>query len=233
MRLVATRKFNIGPAAALLTIALLCGQFDFASAQPYYYQPSPDYYHNDTAGGTVLGGAMGAITGAVVGGKKNRGEGALVGAGIGAVTGNLMGRAKDRADERRAATGAAAVGQMNHQAAALAVTNYDLLEMTRAGVSEDVMISTMRARGTQLDLSPQALISLKQSGVSDRVVMAAQDMNRGGPFVGPPGPVVVSDGPPPPTTVIVTPRPWPYYGHYHHYYYHRRPHTHVHYSVGF
>src|SRR6185312_15506271 len=115
------------------------------------------------------------------------------GAGVGAVTGNLLGRSKDREDERRAATGAAAVGQMNQQAAAMAVTEYDLLQMTRAGVSDDVIISTIRSSGTRLDLSPQALISLRQQGVSDRVVMAAQQMNGRGYVPGPPGPTVVTE----------------------------------------
>jgi hypothetical protein len=217
----------------LAIIAAATALGDVASAQPYYYQPAPDYYHNDTASGTIVGGALGAVTGAVVGGRKNRGEGALIGAGIGAVTGNLMGRSKDRVDAQRAATGAAVVGQMNQQAAAAAVTNYDLLEMTRAGVSEDVIISTMRSRGVRIDLSPQALISLKQSGVSDRVVLAAQELSRGGPYVAVPAPVAVVE--PVPTRVIVTPA-YPYYGpryhHWHHHHYHR-PRTHIHYSVGF
>ena len=97
------------------------------AAAQYIYQPAPDYYHNDTASGTIVGGAMGAITGALIGGKHHSGQDALIGAGVGAVTGNLLGRSKDAQDEHRAAAGAAAVGQMNQQAAAMAVTNYDLL----------------------------------------------------------------------------------------------------------
>ena len=68
---------------------------------------------------------------------------------------------------------------MNEQAAAMAVTDDDLVQMTRAGISEDVIISTMRSRGTRIDLSPQSLIALRQQGVSDRVVLAAQT---GGPL---------------------------------------------------
>src|SRR5690349_13056498 len=141
-----------------------------AAAQPYYYQPAPDYYHNDTVSGTFLGGAMGAITGALIGGRHHAGQDALIGAGVGAVTGNLLGQAKDRNDVQRAAAGQAAVNQMNAQAMSLAVTDADLVQMTRAGISEDVIISTMRSRGTRIDLSPQSLIALRQQGVSDRVV---------------------------------------------------------------
>ena len=179
-----------------MAAAFALAQIEPAAAQ-YYYQPAPDYYHNDTASGTFLGGAMGAITGAVIGGKKHGGQDALIGAGVGAVTGNLLGRSKDRDDAPRAANGAAAVGQLNQQAAAMAVTNYDLLQMTRAGISEDVIISTMRSRGARIDLSPQALIALKQQGVSDRVVMAAQDMGEARLRDTGPG-VIVSEVPPPP-----------------------------------
>jgi hypothetical protein len=155
----------------------------------------------------------------------------LIGAGVGAITGNLMGRSKDAADNRRAAYGAATVGQLNQQAAAMAVTNYDLLQMTQAGLSEDVIISTMRSRGARIDLSPQALIALKQQGVSDRVVVAAQQMSAAPGYIPPAaaGPTVISEVPPPPA-VIVAPAYRPYYYHppyYHHHHYHRGPRTYV------
>lgn len=181
----------------------------------YYYQPPPSYYQNDTATGTVAGGAFGAITGALVGGRSHRGEGALIGAGVGALTGNVLGRAQDQADERRAAAGAAAVAGMNQQAAAAAVTNYDLVSMTKAGVGDDLIISTIRSRGARLDLSPQGLIALKQAGVSDRVVLAAQGMGSGPSYIAAPPPtVIVTPGPP---AYWYGPRPY-----YHsHVYYHR------------
>jgi len=213
---------------ALLATAALA-QFDSAAGQQYYYQPPPDYYQNDTLGGTFIGSALGAMTGATVSGRKNRGENALIGAGIGAIAGNLLGQSKDRADERQAAYGRAVVAQANQQAAADAVTSIDLVDMTRAGVSDDLIISTMRARGTRLDLSPQSLIALKQSGVSDRVVLAAQQMSGGGAYVVGPAPVrVVREVPP----VIVMPAPWGA-----HYFgpprYHYRPGIHVHYRAKF
>jgi Glycine zipper len=231
--------FGRSPKSLLVVAAVVVGLASVqpAAAQPYYYQPAPDYYHNDTASGTFLGGAMGAITGAIIGGKHHAGQDALIGAGVGAVTGNLVGRSKDANDERVAAQGAAAVGQMNQQAIAMAVTDNDLVQMTRAGISEDVIISTMRSRGTRVDLSPQSLISLRQQGVSDRVVIAAQQMGAGSGYVAgapPYGPTVVSEIPPPPAVIVEPayrpyyygyyPRPY-YYGHYY------RPHTVV--RVGF
>jgi outer membrane lipoprotein SlyB len=217
----------IGPSVVRRSIAVAliavvaAAQAQHAAGQ-YYYQPSRDYYHNDTASGTIVGGALGAVSGAIIGGKKDRGEGALIGAGVGALTGNLLGRSKDRADERDAAIGTAVAAQANQQAAALAVTNFDLVNMTRAGVSDEVIISTMRSRGAQLDLSPQGLISLKQSGVNDRVLMAAQDMNRRPAYIYGPTPPVVARVVP--STVIVTPAPRHYYWH--------RPHYHHRYRGG-
>jgi hypothetical protein len=197
-----------------LAAAYAIGGADRATGQ-YYYQPGPDYYHNDTASDTFVGGALGAVTGAIVGGK-HKGTDALIGAGIGAVTGNLLGQSKDRADERNAAAGAATAANMNAQAAAQnaqaaaqSVTNYDLVNMTKSGVSDDLIISTIQSRGGRLDMSPQALIALKQNGVSDRVVLAAQNMGHGSPYIPAAVPLVAG---PPPTTVIVEPRPYYYYG---------------------
>jgi len=218
---MSSKATTISSVLAILTAAFAFSRPETASAQPYYYEPAPDYYHNDTASGTFMGGALGAVSGAIIGGKKDRGEGALIGAGVGALTGNLLGRAKDRSDEQRAAVGAAVTAQANQQAAAMAITNYDLVSMTRAGVSDDVIISTIRSRGARLDLSPNALISLKQSGVNDRVLLAAQEMNNGPAIVygAPRPPVVVHEVRP---TVIVRPSPW------RHYHYHRhRPYSHT------
>jgi hypothetical protein len=221
----------------VLALGISLTQADFTQAQ-YIYQPSPGYYQNDTAGGAVVGGALGAITGAAVSGRKNRPENALIGAGIGALTGGLLGNAKDRTDEVRTAQGRAVVGQMNQQVAATAVTNYDLVEMTRAGLGEDLIISTMQSRGTRLDLGPQSLIALKQQGVSDRVVLAAQQMGAGRAVVAP-APVGVVREVPPPATVIVRPAPvyfydpWDPWHHHHHFHGHRGPRTHFHYGVGF
>lgn len=209
---------------AMLAVITLCGVRATAFGQ-YTYVPSPDYYQNDTAGGTVVGGALGAITGAIVGGRKHRGGGALIGAGVGALTGNILGRNKDRADEYQAAAGRAAVANANGQIAAQAVTNFDLIRLTQAGVGDDVIVSTIRARGARLDLSPEGLISLKENGVSDQVVVAAQELTRGQAVPPPLAPTTIVTEPPP-TTVIVAPRPYYYYGrpYYPHYYHHHHHH---------
>ena len=211
------------------SLFLLLTMADTVAAQQYYYQPPPSYYQNDTAAGAVVGGGLGAVTGALVGGKDHRGGGALIGAGVGALTGGLIGNSVDKADQRAAVTGTAVAAQANAQVAAQAVTNFDLVEMTRAGVSEDVIISTIRSRGGRFDLSPNGLIALKQSGVSDRVVMAAQS-SAPGPFAPAVAPAII--GPPP--AVIVQPAPvvrfysGPSWGYHHHFYHHPHHHHHCH-----
>ncbi len=149
-----SRKTLTAALASLMLPALAAP----ASAQQYYYQPPPSYYQNDTVQGTVVGGGLGAVTGAVIGGRKQRGEGALIGAGVGALAGGLLGRSTDIADQRQAAAGSAVAAQANAQVAALQVTNYDLVEMTRAGLSEDLLISTVRSRGGRFAPSPAGLI---------------------------------------------------------------------------
>lgn len=196
-------KRVLGSRAAFLPLtAAVIFAFAVSAHGQYRYQPSAEYYHNDTASGTVMGGAFGAITGAIIGGSGDRGEGALIGAGVGALTGNLLGRQKDRVDEQRAAAGMAAVAQANQQATAQAVTNYDLVRMAQAGVGDELIISTIRSRGARLDLSPGALIALKESGVSDPVLIAAQQMS-GRPLPAPA--TIVTEAVP--STVILAPPP--------------------------
>ncbi|MCP4193896.1 MAG: glycine zipper 2TM domain-containing protein [Planctomycetaceae bacterium] len=184
----------------------------------YRYVPAPDYYRNDTLEGTVVGGAFGAITGAIIGGKNDRGEGALIGAGVGALTGNLIGQRKDQADSYRAMRDSAAVANANQRANARAITNFDLIRLTQAGLSDDVIISAIQTRGTKIDLSPEGLIGLKENGVSDRVLVAAQKQYPIETIVTPAPSTIIAE--PVPSAVIIAP------GHYHRrrYYPHGRYH---------
>lgn len=182
-----------------------------ADAQQYYYQPPPSYYKNDTLGGSVVGGGLGAVAGALVSPRKNRGENALIGAGVGALAGGLLGKSRDNADAREVYAGGAVAAQANAQVTALAVTNFDLVEMTRAGLSEELIIGTIQSRGGRFDMSPNGLIALKQSGVSDRVVLAAQSMGGRPGYaaspavpINPSPPVFVNQRPP---VVYVEPAP--------------------------
>jgi hypothetical protein len=218
----------------LLAAACVGASIVPADAQQYYYQPPPSYYKNDTAGGAVIGGGLGAITGALVSPKKNRGENALIGAGVGALAGGILGKSKDNADARQVYAGSAVAAQANAQVAAQAVTNFDLVEMTRAGLSEELIINTIQSRGGRFDLSPNGMIALKQSGVSDRVVLAAQSMGNRAGYAATPAVVPINPAPQvivhqPPSVMYVEPAPvirvygghgWHHHHHHHGYYHH-------------
>lgn len=76
------------------------------------------------------------------------------------------------------------------------LTNQDVVKMVRAGLSETVVLAAVRsAKLTRFDSSPDALIALKQAGVSDGIVAAMLD----------PGGAPASATPP----AITTPAPTP------------------------
>lgn len=215
----------------LLSLLTLAVAGEGAAAQQYVYQPAPGYYRNDTAEGTITGGGFGAIAGAIIGGKSNRTEGALIGAGIGALTGRVLGKQKDAQDYQQAVAGQAITARANARADQLAVTNYDLIEMTAAGLSDAVIIGAIRNRGGRFDLSPQGLIALKQNGVSDSVVATAQSLTASD---GLPPARVITPAPAPvvaPAPVIV--RPAPVIRYHHGYGYRPRPRRNVHYHFRF
>lgn len=77
-----------------------------------------------------------------------------------------------------------------------AITNADIVKMVKAGLSEELVVATVQqAQNKTFDVSPSALISLKGSGVSDRIITAM--VAGGAPTAGPvaaAGEVKVPDG---------------------------------------
>ena len=55
----------------------------------------PNGEPNNTGTGALVGGGIGAISGAAIGGPRNGGAGALIGGAIGAITGALIGNSMD------------------------------------------------------------------------------------------------------------------------------------------
>lgn len=53
-----------------------------------------------------------------------------------------------------------------------AVTNASIEKLVKAGLSEEVIVSIVKSQPADFDLSADALIGLKQSGVSDRIIEA-------------------------------------------------------------
>ncbi|MCG2682639.1 MAG: glycine zipper domain-containing protein [Planctomycetales bacterium] len=149
-------------------------------------------YHSDR--GALFGGLLGAGTGAIVGNQLgNTGAGAAIGAGVGALGGAAVGNELDQIEARNRAMIAQ---QLGRQVAPGAVAIDDVIAMTAAGVSEELIVNHVRANGMVAPLQTNDLIRLQQQGVSTRVVAAMQEPPRQTA-----APVVVQQ--PGPTPVIV------------------------------
>lgn len=171
---------------------------------------------NHAQRGALAGGLAGAGLGAAVGESGgDAAPGALIGGAVGALSGAVIGDGID-ADQARKAEIEARIGRQM----AGAVTADDAIAMTRAGLSDEVITSHVRASGVARPLAVNDLIYLRDQGVSDAVIKAMQLTPGPAAVVRAPiapGPVVVQEyvydpwyGPPPPR----------FYYHHHH---RRRP----------
>lgn len=164
--------------------------------------------------GALAGGLTGAGVGAAIGESGgDAASGALLGGAVGALTGAVVGDGID-ADRARQAEIEARLGRQ----LAGAVTMEDAVAMTRAGLSNEVITSHIRASGAARPLAVNDLIYLRNQGVSDEVIKALQSS---------PGPVAVVRSPAGPPPVVVQeyvydpwcgpPAPrWYYHPHHYH-----------------
>ena len=125
--------------------------------------------------GVLLGAAIGAGAGAIVGHQRGHaGSGTAIGAGIGALTGGLIGNALDGQDEEmeeRSALAEARVAAAHEEVRqAEALSPLDVIRMSQAGVSDDLIIAKMDQAQAHYRLSAAEIIDLQLSGVSDRVI---------------------------------------------------------------
>jgi outer membrane lipoprotein SlyB len=119
---------------------------------------------SNTEAGAGTGGLIGAGTGALIGSATGHtGAGALIGAGVGALSGGLIGHSVDESEKKAAVQAAAA-----NAPGPLGIT--DVAQMTQNHVTDDVIITQIRATGSVFHLSSTDTIWLKQQGVSDAVV---------------------------------------------------------------
>lgn len=171
--------------------------------------------------GALAGGLVGAGAGAAIGQHNgNALAGAVIGSAVGAITGNAVG---ESIDEDIARNNAIIEQRMGRQFSG-AVTTTDVVAMSQSGLSEEVIVTHIRANG--MAQRPQAgdLIALKNQGVSDRVINAMQQPpvpRVSQPVYAAPPPVIVEEhyygrpyyGPPP-----------GYWRHHHHgHHRHHRP----------
>jgi hypothetical protein len=164
------------------------------------------------------GAALGALTGALAGGAigKNNGDttaGAVIGGAVGALAGSAIGGGVDAEIARNQALIEQQVGRTMQGA----VSVQDVMTLSQAGLSDEVIVTHIRANGVAQRPSPQDLIDLSQSGVSQSVIQALQTTP---PPATPVSPSVVES----PRTVVVEqvrylpppPPPMWFHGHYHH-----------------
>lgn len=177
--------------------------------------------------GAALGGVTGAIAGAAIG--QNNGEalpGAVIGSAVGALTGAVIGDSIDADIARNNAMVAQAVGRLPG-----AVTPNDVIAMTQAGLSEEVIITHIRGNGVAFVPQVNDLINLQKSGVSPAVIQAMQR---------PPAPVVVPVANRPRPVIIeeyyydpLPPPCPPVRWHHHHHHAHGPPRPWMHWGFSF
>ncbi len=115
--------------------------------------------------GALAGAGIGAIGGAAITGS---GTGALIGAGVGAASGALIGAALDESDRRSLDQESPSTTRKIDRGEQLSTD--DIKKMTKAGLSDDVIISQIDATKSVFYLSSADIIDLKKAGVSQRVI---------------------------------------------------------------
>jgi uncharacterized protein YcfJ len=159
-----------------------------------------------TQRGAVTGGAAGAIIGGIVGKQNDRtAKGAVIGGVAGAVAGGLLGKAQDDENQRQSEF------QQRQQAAQAyqmgrALSISDAINMTRSGISPNVIVSQIQAVGVQQEIGVQEIILMHENGVPEIVIQEMQRAPVGGGAFRPPlgGPRTVYLEPQP---VFVQPAP--------------------------
>ena len=79
-----------------------------------------------------------------------------------------------------------------------AMNNDAVIKLVKAGLSDDLIVSTINASAGSYDTSANGLIALKSAGASDKVITAIVMKNSGAaPTAATPGPAVATSGLPP------------------------------------
>lgn len=126
-------------------------------------------YHRDQ--GALLGGLGGAAIGAAIG---EHNDNPLAGAAIGAAVGTLGGAAIGSNMDAQVAQNNAIIEQrMGHRLSG-AVTIPQIISMSQAKLSDEVIVTHIRANGIAGRPTTDDLITLNRNGVSDRVINALQ-----------------------------------------------------------
>jgi len=163
-----------------------------------------------TGTGALAGGAIGAFSGAVLGGR-HAGEGALIGGAIGAITGGLIGHSMDQEEQERLRAEAPETYVRVEQREPLAVA--DVKAMVASHVSDDVIIDQVQSTHSVYHLSAADIIDLHNAGVSEKVIQYMINTPNTAGSAPPPQPDtgVVTQAPPAPPVETIVPAPDPGY----------------------
>ena len=115
--------------------------------------------------GALVGAGVGAVGGAAISGSAG---GALIGAGVGAATGAIVGAALDVSDREALDRESPRPTRKIDRGEELSTD--DVKKMTKAGLSDQVIISQIDATRSTFYLSSADIIDLKKAGVSQRVI---------------------------------------------------------------
>ncbi len=179
-------------------------------------------YHQDQLG--VLGAGTGALAGAAIGSASGHtAGGAIIGGLVGATAGSAVGSHMDEVEARNQALFQQRLGRRIEGQ----TTFDDVIAMSKAGLSDQVITAHIRRHGVAQVPSAPDLIYLKNNGVSDIVINTLQNP-----------PVEVVSAPAPVRDRVIVEEhyygPAPYCGpHWHHRrHYHHRPGVHWGITVG-
>ena len=121
--------------------------------------------------GTAVGGATGAVAGTMIGAQSgNAGKGAVIGTMAGMVAGNLIGQDMDQQEIAREKYYTEAYARERENAVSIA----QLIEMSEAGVADEVIIAKIQEDGPREQLSTDDIITLTKRNVSSDVIKAYQ-----------------------------------------------------------
>jgi len=155
--------------------------------------------------GTVIGGAAGAATGAILAGSGHRGIGTLLGGLLGAGGGYVIAAKTDKIHNQD--TGAAKTAMQNAQQNPATVeqarnaTTADLngdgfvtldevVALKNAGFSDQKILDMMKASGQVFELTAEQKNYLLNHGLSQNVVNQMAQLNQSGATPGQPGGVI-------------------------------------------
>lgn len=132
-----------------------------------------------TTQGTIIGGVLGAGTGAAIGShNKHTGTGALIGGVTGALLGSVIGNEMDAAQQKKASAPPPPPVPPSQQSFTNPppppivgpVTLEDVKAMSQQKVSDDTIINYIRQTRTVFRMTASSIIELKSAGVSEKVI---------------------------------------------------------------